>query len=187
MLSIFIGWLRGGSLRRFADWNFRLPWVFIVAFLLQFFLPQIASVFNLGKNFAFFILVFSYILLMEGIILNLKNKYFPVLGLGILLNFLVITLNRGMPVSLETVAKYGSPEAALKIKQSFDFIHISMGNETLLKFLADIIPVPTLLPLGMSLVSVGDLFISLGIFLVVQKQMVYIGKRRMKKAAPQGH
>ncbi len=166
-----------------------MPWLFIVAFLLQLSLPQLVSVLSLDKSFAFYILVFSYALLIGGIVLNKKNKYFLVIGLGILLNFVVIALNRGMPVSLETVAKYGSPEAALKIKQSFDFIHISMSSETLLKFLADIIPMPTLLPLGMSLVSVGDLFLSLGIFLVVQKQMVYIGKRRLgkrgKKTVPQ--
>ena len=181
LLSIFIGWLRGGSLGRFGDWDFRVPWLFIVAFLLQFSLPQLVPVLNLGKGLAFYILVFSYVLLIEGIILNRKNKYFLIMGLGILLNFVVIVLNGGMPVSLETVVKYGSPEAALRIKQSFDFIHISMNNETVLKFLADIIPVPSLLPLGMSLVSIGDVFLSLGIFLVVQKQMVYIGKRRQKK------
>jgi len=168
-------------LRRLASFDLRVPLLFMVAFALQISLSQLAATFNFSKDFAFYILILTYVLLLIGVLLNGKNRYVLVMGLGIFLNFLVIVLNGGMPVSLETVAKYGSPEAALKIKQSFDFIHISMGSETLLKFLADIIPMPTLLPLGMSLISVGDLFISLGVFLFVQKQMVYVGKRRLKK------
>ncbi|HDP70603.1 MAG TPA: hypothetical protein ENN38_07360 [Actinobacteria bacterium] len=180
-------------MRRFVNFDLKLPLLFIMAFVLQFLIPQIVAFFKLGEDFlpavkhgAFFILIFTYVLLIIAVILNRKNKYFLILGLGVFLNFVVIALNGGMPVSLEAVLRFGSPEAALRIKQSFDFIHILMSDGTKLKFLADIIPFPTLLPFGMSLISIGDIFISLGVFLVVQNQMVYVGKRRFedKKKKP---
>ena len=86
-----------------------------------------------------------------------------------------------MPVSLNAIERFGSPEAVLRIKQLSDFIHVPMNGETVLGFLADVIPVPASFPFGMSLVSIGDILLSLGVFLFVHKQMVYVGKRRLKK------
>ncbi len=168
-------------MRRLASFDLKFPLLFIVAFVLQFSLSQLAATFNFSKDFAFYILILTYVLLLIGVLLNGKNRYVLVMGLGIFLNFLVIVLNGGMPVSLKAIERFGSPEVALRIEQLSDFIHVPMGGETVIGFLADVIPAPALFPFGMSLVSIGDILLSLGVFLFVQKQMVYVGKRRLKK------
>lgn len=177
ILSIIIGWIRGGKLERLVYFNFKYWWVAILAFILQALLPMIGKSQLFGRSYSFYLLMISYILLFFMIGANWKNIYIKIMGLGIGLNFIVILLNGGMPVSLSAMYKIGGIDAIDKLERSIDFVHISMKSSTLLKFLADIIIFPSLYPRpGFAVASIGDVFLSIGIFLLIQDGMSYKGK-----------
>jgi hypothetical protein len=99
------------------------------------------------------------------------------MGLGIGLNFIVILLNGGMPVSLSAMYKIGGIDAIDKLERSVDFVHIPMKSSTLLKILADTIIFPSLYPRpGFAVASIGDAFLSIGVFILIQSGMSYKGK-----------
>lgn len=81
-------------------------------------------------------------------------------GIGILMNFTVIAVNGGMPVLIESVALAGgSTDIALGAK------HVVLDAATRLPFLGDIIPLPR------SVISLGDVFIAIGIGVYLEDQM----------------
>ncbi|MDH3729738.1 MAG: DUF5317 domain-containing protein [Acidimicrobiia bacterium] len=97
----------------------------------------------------------SYALLLIVILINRDRSGLWLAGLGILLNFLVIGLNSGMPVSAEAAALAGSGEAELV----FDAKHVALDAESRLAFLADVIPVRAI---GQVL-SIGDVLLAVGL------------------------
>ncbi|MDP3014582.1 MAG: DUF5317 family protein, partial [Candidatus Subteraquimicrobiales bacterium] len=138
--SIILGYLRGGSLSRLSRLNIKYPWLIFLAFLINFLLlPFLFKEKLLSANSIFFGLVFSYLFLLVAVWFNRKDKYLLILGAGIALNFLVILLNRGMPVSLFMVEKF-SPQDYEYIRNMEGFLHIPMTDSTQLKFLGDILP-----------------------------------------------
>jgi hypothetical protein len=81
-------------------------------------------------------------------------------GIGILMNFTVIALNGGMPVMEEAVhLAGGSGELVLDAK------HVLLTDTTRLPFLADIIPLPG------SVISMGDVFLAIGVGAFLEDQM----------------
>jgi hypothetical protein len=107
----------------------------------------------------------AYLALGWFFVLNLKSAGFPLIGLGSALNLLVMVFNGGsMPVSPDALAAIG----AGTVPQG---THALLTEGTRLAFLADVIPVPWHFP-GPVVVSAGDLLITLGIFLFIQRQML---------------
>ncbi|MBI4744621.1 MAG: DUF5317 domain-containing protein [Actinobacteria bacterium] len=181
ILSIIIGWIRGGKLERLDSFDFRYWWVAILAFVFQLALPLVGKSQLLGRNYSFYLLMASYVLLFFVIGANWKNIYVKIMGLGIGLNFIVILLNGGMPVSLGAMYKIGGISAIDKLERSVDFVHIPMKSSALLKFLADIIIFPSLYPRpGFAVTSIGDVFLSIGIFFLIQEGMSYKGRHERK-------
>ena len=92
------------------------------------------------------------------------------IGFGFFLNFLVIAFNGGsMPVSLDALGPKAH-DIFLQAEQTQRVLtHSILTSETPLWFLADIIPIP--LPFIRYVASVGDIFISVGIFLFVYLNM----------------
>lgn len=97
----------------------------------------------------------SYVLLLVVIYINRDRTGLWLAGLGILLNFMVIGLNSGMPVSAEAASLAGGGEAELV----FDAKHVALDADSRLAFLADVIPVSAL---GQVL-SIGDVFLAVGL------------------------
>ncbi len=107
---------------------------------------------------------------------NHQTPFFSLICVGLFLNFLVIAVNGGMPVSNKSMAYSEFREEHTDFKGFDDYIHIEMNDETKLSFLGDIIPIPGPTFIR-SVVSIGDLILSLGVFLFLQKGIVYQGKR----------
>ncbi|MDI6892216.1 MAG: DUF5317 domain-containing protein [Actinomycetota bacterium] len=182
LLSLIVGYLRGGSLRRLTSLEFKFPWLVILAFLVHFFLvPIVGRSLQFGRAYVFYALIVSYLLLLAVIWFNRRDRYIQVMGVGIVLNFLVILLNGGMPVPLTLVQKF-CPQGYEYVENVQGFLHIPMVEGTHLKFLGDLIPFPALLPRpSFALVSFGDVFLSVGVFLLVQRGMVYRGRHALKR------
>jgi len=76
-------------------------------------------------------------------------------AVGTALNLVVVLLNHGMPVDAGAVV-------AAAASMPTDALHVSVASATVLKVLADVIPVP----IARAVYSVGDFCIALGGFLV---------------------
>jgi hypothetical protein len=86
----------------------------------------------------------------------LVNRALPgawLIGLGALLNTAVTVINGGMPVDPGALAASGKPPPS-------DGLHVMLGPDTRLPFLADVL----LVPLVNNIYSVGDVVLAIGGF-----------------------
>jgi hypothetical protein len=157
-LSFAIGFLRGGRIKELP--KFSGLWSLIVSIGLQImsqFVPQWSGI----------LVSMSYLFVLYFFFRNRQHEDMRVFMIGWLLNALVIWANMGkMPVDLEQAQRLSYPIDALV--NGTDFKHIALTAETNLPFLADSIYKPLIIP---RVISIGDLFIMLGAFLLVQRLM----------------
>jgi hypothetical protein len=150
--------------------SLRLVWLVPVAFIPQwfaFYLPATRG--RVSDDLAAIALVGSQTLLLVFAWFNRDQPGFWALGLGLVLNLLVIALNGGlMPISPDTVARL-VPEAlpgALQIRSRFGMSKdmISSIDATRLWWLSDcFLLLPRWFPYQVAF-SLGDVFIAIGAF-----------------------
>ncbi len=158
ILSFAIGFLRGGRIRELPVFN--KLWVLAVSILLQ-----IGS--SIFVQFSGILVGISYLLLIYFFFGNREHEDIRIFMIGWMLNALVIWANFGkMPVDLEQASRLSFPIDALV--NGTDFKHTVLNSETNLPFLGDLIYKPFIIP---RVISIGDLFIMLGTFLLVQRIM----------------
>lgn len=121
--------------------------------------------------------IIQYVILLAAIGMNLHIREMWMVGLGTFLNFLVVAANGGMmPVSARALRKVGL-EYMLEPEQTGHFVrHVIMSAETRLKPIGDIIPVPGGLFVPPEVASIGDVFVSVAVFVLVQRYMC--GKKK---------
>lgn len=124
----------------------------------------------------------SYLLLLAGVVANLRVLGFKVMFAGAALNFLVIAFNSWrMPVTPEALRKAGfieesafAPGSQLPDPKNI----LLLEEETNLSLFSDIIP--STFPIH-SVWSIGDLLIILGLMLVLLK----LGRALLPNSTPQ--
>ena len=163
ILAVIVALVRGGKLERLADLSIKgLPFVWVALGM------RIAVGFLESRGFvhAPWLQVLAYVLFLSIVWLNVVLPGMNLFGLGSLLNFIVIVVNGGtMPVSAEAIA-------SAIVTTVPTGTHSLLTSSTRLWFLADIIPVNfSFMKSGMVL-SFGDLFIVLGVFIFIQYQML---------------
>ena len=172
VISIIIGLLRGGELERLANISVEGVLLFAIALLLR------LGVWALGLmgftgilSYSPYLIIFSYVLLVFVSIRNIKLPSFRYIILGLLLNAFVIVVNGGrMPVLVkEGVIENISPTSFLEAETRV--VHSLMNNNTLFAFLGDVISIPKPFP-DNSIISVGDIMIFVGLFVLIQKTMM---------------
>jgi hypothetical protein len=169
VLAIVISLIEGGRIRRLGWLEFQAFWLVPVALVIQIAVYWAAvKGFGIGPVWISPVLnTTSYFLLL---IFTLINWYLPgvrILALGILLNALVIALNGGvMPVDPLYL-----PEASRLALLNGQGTHGLMTSATNLSFLADRIFI-AVAGFNKQLISIGDIFIDFGGFLIVNKAMV---------------
>jgi hypothetical protein len=118
------------------------------------------------------------VLLFVFAIVNRHVVGFWLILVGISLNFLVIGLNAGMPVSSQALAASGQQDTIGQLTNDADSYvkHHLAGDDEKLLFLGDVIALRP--PIGQA-ISVGDIFTYIGVGVVV-----VVGMRRRTKEEP---
>ena len=179
LCGLIVGWARGGSLSKLASLSLRCSWLIPIALLLQ--VVVFSSQFeHLGWSNWLRppLYVFSILLLLLAAGLNLSLGGMRILGLGLLLNFLVIAANGGyMPVSPDNLDRAGLSHQAELLRARGHFSNSTLlTDQTRLPFLADIFFIPPPLPFH-NVFSPGDVFIAIGGFLLAMRAMQGKGQR----------
>lgn len=173
IVSILIGILRGGKFSRLSNLRFKNLWLFILALVIQW------GIVLFGLNGNEFVLkhalelnILSYILLFIGLIINIRQRTFIVILLGMLMNVLVIFANGfRTPISIDGLILAGYSDLAEMTLSGKLAFYVPLDDTSKYGFLCKIItvPPPYFFP---QVFSIGDAFISLGLFLFIQNVMV---------------
>lgn len=154
--GLLVGLLAHGDFRRLA--NLRPRWfvLLLVAVPLHFFaiflgVPELQRVLHIVSLWTLVVLAAANLLLPGA----------WAIGVGVLLNALVVTGNGGvMPVSPEAARAAGRDP-------QFDSLHVELNSTSFLAMFSDVIPFS---PFG-SVYSVGDVFLAVGAFLLITRTM----------------
>lgn len=170
-IAIIVGYIRGGTIAGFEKEKFSLLWLVFVAFFLRFLVnfPELPK--SLGQtfliNFYPLLNILAFLFLIIFTVLNIKKVGMPVLFLGTFLNFIPIVLNGGkMPFELWAAKSTRSTQAILNGAKMGIPLTPSNHSATFWQ-LGDWIVVP-----GIrmdKLISIGDIFILLGLFIVIEE------------------
>lgn len=162
-LAVVIGLVRRGSLDELARTEFRWVPVLVIALVIQ----VGADIWDpqwLGESGGLAVLIGTNAAVGVFLIRNWKLPGMSLAGAGMVLNVMVISANGAMPVSQRAAELIGleGPPRDLGLK------HELLGPDTLLPWLADVIPLPVL----NRLISPGDVLIALGIGWLVYRRMM---------------
>jgi len=172
LISLIIGLLRGGKLRELAELPFKKVGLVIAAFFIQYILVFGGErEFSLFSNFGTYLHILSYLLLLVAIWHSRNIRGMKIIGLGVLINFIVILSNGGrMPVSVDALLKTGLDDMLPLLKCKSYAIHTILVPSSRLKFLSDIIPLPPPYPRPRVL-NIGDIIMAIGVFILIQHGM----------------
>ncbi len=173
IISIVIGLLRKGKLSSLSQISIKKIELIVLACLIQ------GGIIFLGSkeikfvlDYSPYMIIFSYIVLLLAVWYNKTLKGIKIIALGIIFNFIVIVANGGhMPVLLSSLYKVGLNDFALVLKEGTYITHILISEETLFRFLADVIPLSPPSP-DPSVVSAGDFLMFYGVFGLIQNAML---------------
>lgn len=166
-LALAISIMRGGRLLNLSDIELRAWWLLFVALGLQVstgFLP--AASWSEGVGLA--MVLVSFVLLMVLVVLNRAKPGMGIAGLGVLMNFVVIALNGGMPV-LAGAAEVASGFTVADPDLSGTFKHVLLDESSRLTFFADVIPL-RLVGIG-EVISLGDILLALGLGVFLEHEL----------------
>ena len=183
VLTIIIAYSMNRSFSPLWDVKIKAPALIFSCFIIQvgsiYFYkdtPIVASLFSV-------LIVISYLLLAVGAWLNRALPGFRLFSAGMFMNFLVIVSNNGrMPVSAHALEQANLGHYIEILKMGYKK-HQLMNDNTILPFLGDVIPLHFPYALMNMVVSVGDLFITLGMclffFITINEGKVF--RRKLKK------
>jgi hypothetical protein len=160
LLAVAIGFAAGGRLSGLAI--LRVDWapLAVVGVALQF-LPE-------SGPWSFALLVASFVLLAAFVVKNLSTPGFALVLVGLSMNFAVIALNRGMPVTERALVQSGQQETLGALIRDGGAKHHLAGDADRLLFLADVTPIP---PPVSQIVSAGDIVAYAGLGYVIVAAM----------------
>ncbi|MCX7747631.1 MAG: DUF5317 domain-containing protein [Clostridia bacterium] len=168
MMGGLVGLLLKGKISNLFLFKFKKAWIIVLAFATQLTVKIMESngLMDAAK-YSLLIQGIVYSLLFLGFWFNRKQLGILVIGAGSFLNAVVIMANGGkMPVSFEALKKADILHTMEAMAAGLDGKHSMLDSHTNLKFLADIISLPEYLGYLMPVVSIGDLVIALGVFLL---------------------
>jgi hypothetical protein len=114
-------------------------------------------------------LAFSALLAAAFVVANVRVPGVALVGLGLLLNAVVVAFNGAMPVPASSAARAGVALDRLTARHDIASAHTRLG------WLGDTIPVPA--PWRAEVVSPGDVLVAAGVGLLVFTA-IYAGRRR---------
>jgi hypothetical protein len=168
LLAFVLGLVAGGRPSGLSSLKVRWTPAALVGLLLQ--LAPVP-----GRVWPLVLLFVSFALLTAFAIVNLRVRVpgFVLITVGILMNFTVIAVNHGMPVSRDALVASHQEETLPVLERHAGAKHHLAGPDDRLMFLADVIPLPPL----EQVVSLGDVFAYTGVV-----WLVVTGMRRREPA-----
>jgi hypothetical protein len=160
IVGVAVGYLRGGRLSRLSGLKPRYAPLALVGLALQFVNPP--------RPWPLVLLIVSFVLLAAFTIANVRLAGFAVILVGLSMNFAVIALNGGMPVSRAAIVASGQGSTLAGLLERPGPKHHLAGPVDRLPFLGDVIAVP---PPVAQVISVGDLFTFGGVSIVIASAM----------------
>ncbi len=170
VLGAVLGMLAKGRISNVLELKIEKLWLLLIAVFIQIAIRGLAlkglvdaakySLITQGISFFLLLIVLWYNKRLLGVL---------VIGLGSLANMLVMMLNGGlMPISGQLLKEYETFSWGMELlNNGSDGRHILINEGTKLTILSDIIKMPPFLGWLMPIVSIGDLIIAVGIFLLV--------------------
>lgn len=145
IISIILGFIRGGKLKRLSKIKFKAVWTFIIALIMQIIIVfSIEFNVNIIVDYMEELHIFSYIIFFIGILVNIKYKSLWLITLGGMVN-LFLLINKGEKATIVL--------DVLKLK-GLDKIVIHR-----------LYPYPRI-------IGIGDIIIALGLFIFIQSIML---------------
>ncbi len=163
VIAVGLGVARGGKLTNLADARIKLWWLLPVGLAMQVVANVLPRSDDGVNELAIALILGSYVPLIVVVFLNRASPGMWLAAIGILMNFSVIAANGGMPVSTEAAIIAGAETAELDL----DAKHRILDDDTLLPFLADVMP----LRLLGQVVSLGDVFLAVGLGQFIEAEM----------------
>jgi hypothetical protein len=160
VLGVAAGFARGGRLSRLSELRVRFAPLALLGLLLQLVNPP--------GRWPLAMLIASFVLLVVFIVANIRITGFALLLIGVSMNFAVIAVNGGMPVSREAVVASGQTDTLEGLTQHRGVKHHLAGPDDRLLILGDVIAIPP--PIGL-VISIGDVFTYAGVAVVIAAAM----------------
>jgi uncharacterized protein DUF5317 len=176
VIAAAVGLLTGGRWSRLAELHIAWIPLAIAGLAMQWFAP--------GHGLLpVALLLVSFAALIAFAVRNLALPGFRLILLGVLLNFFVIALNGGMPVTRSALVASGQSDTLAELVRDGGVKHHIATSDDLLLPLGDVIVVPPV----HNVVSVGDVLTYAGVAWLVIATM-RAGDRRIRLVArPEGH
>lgn len=166
-VALAVAVIRGGRLVNLADIELRAWWLLFLALGLQVatrWLPDSGWAEEAGVG----MVLLSFFLLMVMVLLNRSKPGMWIAGVGVLMNFVVIAANGGMPV-LAGAAEVASGFTVSNPDLSGTFKHVPLDDTSRLTFFADVVPL-RLAGIG-EVISLGDIFLALGLGVFLEHEL----------------
>ena len=177
LISLIIGLIRGGKLKKCRAINHKTMWVLIFGMIIQYILVFLNRVEEIGSisrilSYTKEIQIISYILILIGIVTNLKFKSLWAVLIGFIMNFFVIGANGWKkPILLEGIQLTNMSGLNRMIEMGKAALYTPITESTKYPILGDIIIFSDPYPIS-RIISLGDLIISFGIFALIQEIML---------------
>ena len=172
IVGLILGKVSGGRFANLGRLNIR-AWPFIfLAFVLQIY-PMFVGKAAFVQKIQFYSYGVSYLLLFFCVILNLNQKGIWLILIGAIMNAVVIFANKmHMPISFQGLEMAGLQEMMNSIREGKILYHISLEEaRNWTRLLGKYIVIPKPYPFARVL-SIGDLFMTLGLILWIRGRMV---------------
>ncbi|HHC08273.1 MAG TPA: hypothetical protein ENK55_06120 [Actinobacteria bacterium] len=156
VVAALLGLVRGGRLANLVELRVRGLWLLVLGIVIQ-----TPAAFVTDRRIAVALMLGSYLPLLAFAWRNRQAAGMWIVGIGVLMNFSVIAANGGMPVLEEAVALAGlsAPEVYASAK------HVPLDATTRLPFLGDLLPLPG------SVVSLGDILLTVGLGVFLEDEL----------------
>ena len=162
IVAVVVGLALGGRLSGLATVRFRWVPLAMAGLAIQFLTPS-------GKLLADGLLILSFLMLAVFSIVNRKVAGFALILAGLFMNFLVIGVNHGMPVTRDALEASGQGALLADLIENGGAKHHLAGPDDRLLFLGDVIAIP---PPVSQAVSAGDVVAYVGVGYVIAAGML---------------
>lgn len=176
IFAVLISLINGGRIKNLFKMNLKYSWFLVITALLNIAVLLCITRFNLAHRrelmmvypylnlFTFFVMIFFSIA---------NNKYFAfnIIAIGLALNLMAMINYAGfMPVLKEALVYNGSVHELAALENSLSMTHTLLVSGKTFNVLADTIPIGKFISFK-TVISIGDIFLSLGLFMLVEDVM----------------